>query len=164
MIASVQEAVWEVDPEQPIEHVAALGDIVSESVSEPRFSTMLIGGFAVLALVLASIGIYGVVAYAVGTRTREIGIRIALGAGAAEVVSLVARRAMTWTIVGVAIGLLGALAVGRLIGSLLYDVTAWDPLTYVGTAVVLVVVALAASVIPARRAASVDPIAALRSE
>jgi putative ABC transport system permease protein len=139
-------------------------EIVSRSLAERWFSMVLLGIFAVLALVLSSVGIYGVISYVVGQRTHEIGIRIALGAQRKDVLALVLGEGTRTTLLGVGIGLIAALGLTRLMASVLYGVSATDPLTFVAVAGVLAAVALAASYIPARRAMRVDPIVALRYE
>jgi ABC-type antimicrobial peptide transport system permease subunit len=125
---------------------------------------MLLGAFAGIALTLAAVGIYGLVAYTVSRRTREIGLRMALGAARTDVLRMVVRQGMTLVAVGLAVGLALALALSRVLGSLLYEVSAWDPATFAAVAVVLLAIALVASWIPARRATRVDPLAALRYE
>jgi putative ABC transport system permease protein len=137
---------------------------VDESLARRRFSMLLLAVFAAVALALATIGIYGVMAYLVNQGTREIGIRIALGATQRNILSLIVRQGMALALAGVAIGLAGALLLARLIRSLLFGVQATDPVTFVGIALLLGFVALLASYIPARRAARVDPLVALRYE
>ncbi len=144
--------------------VKTLDTIVSNSVSAERFNTILLAGFAALALVLAAVGIFGVISYSVAQRTQEIGIRRALGADTASVLQLVLRQALALTATGVALGIAGAFAVTRLLQTLLFGVTATDPLTFGVVAGVLSAVALIASYLPARRAAKVDPMIALRYE
>ena len=162
--AAVNEAIWAVNPDQTIENVVALDALVNASVSEPRFSAMLVALFAGLALTLAAIGIYGVVANSVAQRNREIGIRMALGACGTDVARWVVGQGMFWVGTGIVIGLMIAAAASRLIASLLYGVTATDIPTYVGAAAVLTLVALAASLIPARRAIAIDPVQSLRAD
>jgi ABC-type antimicrobial peptide transport system permease subunit len=141
-----------------------LDTLVSKSLGQPRFYLLLLIVFAGLAAVLAAVGIYGVMAYTVQQRTREIGIRIALGASAERVVGMVVRRGLTLAVLGVVLGTAGAYAVTRVLRSLLYGVGERDPLTFVAVAVLLALVALLASWVPARRAARVDPLAAMRAE
>jgi putative ABC transport system permease protein len=164
LIADVRHHVAAIDPEQPIYGVQTFDDIVADSFGQPRFRATLLGGFGLLALALAAIGIYGVMAYSVSQRTREIGIRMALGAAAADVVGLVLRQAVRLSAVAVGAGLVGAAALSRGLASLLYGVRPIDPATFAGVAILLLGVAALAAWIPARRAARVDPIAALRNE
>jgi putative ABC transport system permease protein len=164
LVGAIQDAVWVVDPEQPITDVKTLDEVLSASMAERRFNLILLVCFAALAVGLAIVGVYGVVAYAAGERTREIGIRIALGAAPWDVVSLVVRSGLGWSIVGVGAGLAGAWAVTRLMTGLLFEITPTDPATFASIAVVMIAVALGASYIPARRAATVDPVRALRAE
>jgi ABC-type antimicrobial peptide transport system permease subunit len=129
-----------------------------------RFVLALLGGFAVLALVLAAIGLYGVIAYGVSQRTRELGVRIALGASAGDVVTMVLREALSLAVVGIVVGAAAAVAATRALRGLLYGVQPGDPATLGATAVLLAGVAIAAAYLPARRAASTDPVEALRAE
>jgi putative ABC transport system permease protein len=139
-------------------------DAVSESVAQPRFYAILLGSFAGIALLIAALGIYGVISYAVSQRTRELGIRIALGAQRERVVRLVIGQGLTLTLLGIVLGVAGAVVLTRLISSLLFGVAAADPLTFISVAVLFVLVACLASYLPARRAAGVDPIIAMRAE
>jgi putative ABC transport system permease protein len=164
LVSSVQKAVWSIDPDQPITGVRALDEVLAASTAERRFNMTLLASFAALAVLLALVGVYGVVAYSVAQRTREIGIRVALGANGHDVVALVVRSGLRWSLAGVAGGALGALALSRLMTGLLFGVSASDPLTFGAMAAAMIGVAVAASYIPARRAASVDPMAALRTE
>jgi predicted permease len=164
LVPAIQRAVWSIDPDQPITGVRTLDEVLSAASAQRRFNMTLLLSFAGLALALALIGVYGVVAYAVAQRTREIGIRVALGATRGDVVALVVKSGLMWSIVGIVAGLAGAYAASRLITGLLFGVTASDPATFATIAVVMVGVALSASYVPARRAASVDPASALRSE
>ncbi len=148
----------------PISDVKSMDEVVSESVAPARFNTVLLGGFAGLALVLAGVGIFGVIAYSVSQSTKEIGIRGALGAGTAGVLRLVMVQAIALTAAGVVVGVAGAFAVTRLLQTLLFGVTPTDAATFIGVAILLSVVALVASYIPARRATRVDPMVALRYE
>jgi len=138
--------------------------VLSDSVSEPRFRSVVFGSFAIVALVLVAIGILGVLAHSVTRRTREIGVRMALGAQRVDVLNLVVRQALAMTIAGVALGAIGAAALTRLLASFLFEVRPLDPATFASAAALLVGVALAASYVPARRASSVDPVVALRAE
>ena len=138
--------------------------VVAAAVASQKFATWLLAIFSAVALLLAALGLYGVVAYAVTQRTHEIGIRIALGAARRDVLRLIVGQGMRLTIIGVALGPAGSFAVTRLMKSLLYGVSAADPLTYGGVALLLVLVALIACLIPARRATKVDPTVALRYE
>jgi putative ABC transport system permease protein len=135
-----------------------------DSMAQPRFRTLLLGLFGVVALVLAAVGIYGVISYSVARRTQEIGLRMALGADPAQVLGLVVGQGMKLVLVGLAAGVAGAFGLTRLFSSLLFGITAGDPLTYFGAVFVLIVVSLLACYIPARRAMSVDPLVALRYE
>jgi putative ABC transport system permease protein len=161
---SVQGAVQQIDRDQPVADVKTMSQLVGETTAARRFNMLLLGIFALLALVLASVGIFGVMSYMVTQRTHEIGIRMALGASVSDVVRLIVGRGMTLVVVGVALGLVGAFVVTRVMKGLLYGVSATDPLTFVGVSLALSVVALAACLIPARRAARVDPMIALRNE
>ena len=138
--------------------------LISGSVSPRRFSSVLVAIFAGLALLLAAIGIYGVMSYTVGQRTQEIGVRMALGAQLTSVRRMILGQTLKLTLIGVALGLAGAFVVARFLTSLLFGIGVYDPATFLGVAALLVAVALAASYIPARRAMRVDPIVALRYE
>ncbi|HEX5759970.1 MAG TPA: ABC transporter permease [Thermoanaerobaculia bacterium] len=164
LAGAVREAIWGFDRDLPISDVAALPQVVAEDVARPRFLTILLGLFGALALTLAAVGLYGVVAYGVGQRTHEIGIRMALGARRGQVLAGVVAQGMSWTLLGLALGLAGAFAASRLLAGLLFGVAPTDALTFAGVAVVLAAAALLASWLPARRAASIDPLTALRSE
>jgi predicted permease len=153
-----------VDPSISINHVATMADVLDQSLARQRFSMTLIGVFAVSALVLALVGLYGVIALIVGQRRREIGVRLALGAQPADVVRMVLAEGSRLSIAGVAIGVLGALGLTRVLGTLLYGVSATDTLTFVGAAVVVLLVSIAAGFMPARRASRVDPTVTLRAE
>ena len=160
----VRGAMRAVDPDLPIAQLRQLRELVSESVSQPRFYMALIASFAGIALVLAAVGIYGVISYAVSQRSRELGIRIALGASGANVMAHVLRPGIALAAAGVGIGLVASLALTRLIASLLFGVTPVDPVTFGAVAAVLLGVAVAACAVPARRASRVDPLVAMRSE
>ena len=161
---AIRSEVLQLDKEQPISNIRVLNRIVSTSVAQQRFSMLLLGIFAAVAMVLAGIGIYGVLSYAVSQRTHEIGIRMALGAGRRDVLRLVVGQGLLLALVGVAAGLGAAYGLTRLMASLLFGVSATDPLTFLVIALLLVVIALLACYIPARRAMKVDPMIALRYE
>jgi len=162
LAATVRKTVWEIDKDQPVSDIASMENIVSESVARQRFSMLLLGIFAGLALVLAAVGIYGVMSYSVAQRTREIGIRMALGAQRADVLKLTIGQGLKLVVTGVAFGLAAAVIMTRLMSSLLFGVSATDPMTFVTISFVLVSVAVLASYIPALRATRVDPMFALR--
>jgi putative ABC transport system permease protein len=164
LAAALRTQVRELDPNQPVTAVRTMSEILSRSVWQPRLYAILFGAFAVVALLLASVGIYGVMSYAVTQRTHEIGIRMALGAQRADVLRLVVGQGMWLALVGVGIGVLASLVLTRLMQSLLFSVTATDPATFTGVAVLLTFAALIACYIPARRATKVDPMIALRYE
>jgi putative ABC transport system permease protein len=162
--AAVRDVVHKVDPNLPITHMTTMDGLMSDSVSPRRFSAVLVGIFAALALFLAAIGIYGVMSYTVSQRTQEIGVRMALGAQLGNVRGMILGQTLKLTLIGVGIGLAGAFVVARFLTSLLFGVGTYDPVTFAGVALLLVGVAIAASYIPARRAMRVDPIVALRYE
>ncbi len=164
VLPAVRQQIRSVDPRIPIHDVRDMGEILAEALAPQRFSTTLLAAFAALALVLAAVGIYGVVSYSVHQRTREIGVRVALGARSGDVVRMVLGQGMALVIAGVVLGFLGALALTRFVASLLYQVSARDPAIFAAVALVLAAVALAACYLPARRAAGVDPTLALRDE
>jgi predicted permease len=164
LAATVRDQVRELDKDQSVADIRTLEQVVNESLAQPRLNTLLLAAFAAVALLLASIGIYGVLSYSVTQRTHEIGIRLALGAERAEVLKLVIKQGMTLTLTGGAIGLVGALILTRLMSSLLYGIQPTDPPTFLVVFLVLVGVAIGASYIPARRATKVDPMVALRHE
>ena len=157
-------ALAEIDPGQPLVNVRTMEDNMAATVAQPRFRTWLIGIFAALALLLAAVGIYGVMSYSVTQRTSEIGIRVTLGAQPVDVFRIVVGEGLRFALIGVVVGLTGGLILTRLLGSFLYGVSASDPLTFTGVALLLVLVSAAASFFPARRATRVDPIVALRYE
>jgi putative ABC transport system permease protein len=164
LTASVREAVREVDRDLPIANIRSMDQIMSSMSGDARFRTLLLGVFAAVALLLAAIGIYGVISYSVAQRAREIGIRIAIGAQNRDVLRLVVGQGMKLALIGVGVGIAGALAFTRVLSGLLFNVSATDPLTFVGVSTLLALVALLACYVPARRAMNVDPVVALRCE
>ena len=164
LAAAVRREVQAIDPDQPVAAVKTMDQWLETSVAEPRYRTGLLALFAGLALVLASTGIYGVMSYSVAQRTHEIGVRMALGAGRFDVLRLVVGQGMLLVVIGVGLGLAGAFALTRVMATLLFGVTAKDPVTFVAVATLLTLVAFVACYIPARRATKVDPLVALRYE
>jgi putative ABC transport system permease protein len=164
LIASIRSAVSSVDPSISAVNLRPMSSLVSESVAQPRFQMMLLAAFALLALVLAAVGLYGVMSYLVTQRTREIGVRMALGARPSDVLKIVVGQGMTLAAAGCAVGIGGALAVTRLMASLLYGVSPTDAATFAVVSLALLGVALGACFVPALRAAKVDPMVALRHE
>jgi len=163
-VNAVRGAVRTVDKDQPLSQVRTMDELLEASVGQRRLSMLLLGLFSAIALVLAAIGIYGVMSYTVAQRTREIGVRMALGAARASVLGLVLRQGVALALAGVAAGVLASLGLNRLIASQLYDVRATDPATFIGVAVALTTVATLACLLPALRATRVDPVVALRQE
>jgi putative ABC transport system permease protein len=164
LVATVRGEVQAIDKDQPISRIRTMEELVAGSVSQRRFNMSLLAVFASVALLLAAVGIYGVMSYSVEQRTREISLRIALGAQTRDVLRLVVTRGMTLTLIGSVIGLIAALGLTRLIKSLLFDVSATDPATFFVIPLLLALVALLACYLPARRATKVDPLAALKAE
>ena len=162
MAQSVRAQISAVDADQPVNNIQTVDELIASSRSEPRFTMLLLGGFSVLALALAVIGIYGVLAYSVAQRRQELGIRLALGAERSHILLLVVRQGLTVAIAGIALGLLAALLLTRLMSSMLYEIGARDLTTFALTPLVILAIALLASYLPARRATKVDPIEALR--
>jgi predicted permease len=163
-LGAVRGAVRSVDAELPLANVNSMDHLIEQSTGSRRFAMLLLGGFALLAMTLASIGLYGVMSYTVTQRARELGVRLALGADSREVLGLVLLQGLKLALTGVAIGLLTAFAVTRVMKNMLFNLSATDPLTFLAIALLLVAVALVASYLPALRATRVNPIEALRSE
>jgi putative ABC transport system permease protein len=160
----LRKTVWAIDKEQPVSQVRSMTEVIAQSVAEPRFRTLLLGAFAAAGLTLTLVGIYGVVSYMAGQRTREIGIRVALGAQRSSVLRLVLGEGVRLAGAGAAAGVLGALALTRLAKNQLYNIKPTDPMTLAGAAALMILVALVACYVPARRATRVDPLIALRHE
>jgi putative ABC transport system permease protein len=164
VVSAVSAAVREIDREIPIRDVLTMDDLVANSLTQQRFNLLLLGAFAGLALLLAAIGIYSVLSYSVRRRIQEIGVRLALGATLSDIFRMVVVEGMKPALLGVTLGAVGALALGRVMASFVYGIKPTDPLTFVAVAITLALVALLASIVPAFRAARVDPMAALRYE
>jgi putative ABC transport system permease protein len=152
------------DPDQPLYLIQTMDEALAGSVSSQRIGLRLVGAFAIAAMAIACVGVYGVVSYWVATRAREIGIRMALGASSGQVTGLVARQTVRLVAIGSAIGMGGGIALARLAQSQLYETSAADPLALAGVVLVLALVGLAAGYVPSRRAAGVDPVTVLRAE
>jgi putative ABC transport system permease protein len=164
LASAARQRVWEVDRNQPVSNIATLDDILDEEVQGRRMQTLLLGAFSGLALLLACIGLYGVLSFLVSQRTQEIGVRMALGAQPSDILSNVAGKGLALTGAGVAVGLVIAFLSTRLLKSMLFGISAWDPLTFFGVPALLVLVSVAACYMPARRAMQVDPMTTLRNE
>jgi len=160
----ITKEIQALDPELPAYEFRTMEQRLSDALARRRFATFLLGVFAVVALILATIGVYGLMAYSVTQRTQEMGIRLALGAQPGRIVRLVVRQSMVLVLIGVGVGLIGAFAFTRVLASLLYGVSATDPVTFALPTLLLAMVALLASFFPARRASRIDPTVALRSE
>jgi putative ABC transport system permease protein len=164
LTSAVTAAIHSIDPTQPAVDVMTMDDVIAASLSQRRFSMFLLAAFAILALLLAAVGIYSVLSFAVRRRVREIGIRVALGAETKDILRLVVTEGMKPALLGLALGVAGALALGRVVASFIYGTAAYDPLTFAAVAALLATVALLASIIPAYRAARIEPTRALREE
>jgi putative ABC transport system permease protein len=161
---SLRDTVWAIDKDQPVTGMKTLEQYIDDSVSKKRFSMVLLTSFAVAALILASVGIYGVMSYLVSQRKSEMGIRLALGAQPWDILRLILGQGLKLITIGVIVGLAAAVALTRLLSSLLFGVSATDPVTFIVIPLILAGVALGASFVPARKATKVDPIIALRNE
>jgi putative ABC transport system permease protein len=164
LAGAIRSAIRSIDPNQAVSNIRLMEDRLSSSIATERVNTVVLGFFAVVAMLLAALGIYGVMSYSVTQRTHEIGVRMALGAERRDVFRLVVGQGLELTLIGVALGLAVSLALMRFISSLLFGVSAADPLTYTGVSLILLVVAMLACYLPARRATKVDPMIALRYE
>jgi putative ABC transport system permease protein len=161
---AIQKEIRAIDPEQPIADVRTMKEVIARSIARPRFNTLLLTIFAGVALVLASVGLYGVMNYSATQRTHEVGIRMALGATRTDIMRLVVGNGMLLTLIGIALGVAASLGLTRVMASLLFGITATDVPTFFGVSVMLIAVALVANYIPARRATRVNPVVALRYE
>jgi putative ABC transport system permease protein len=164
MMAAVQAAVRQVEKDAPVYGVTTLGASLGRFQAQRRFQTSLLLAFSLIAILLAAIGIYGLIRYSVATRMREISIRIAVGAQRTDILRMILREGLTLSVIGLAVGLVGAAAVGRLLSGLVFGITPTDPVTFVAVSVLLILVAAAACYVPARRAARIDPVVALKYE
>jgi putative ABC transport system permease protein len=160
----VQKEIRAIDPEQPIADVRTMEQVVSKSIARARFNTLLLAIFAVVALVLASVGLYGVMNYSATQRTHEVGIRMALGATRADIMRLVVGNGMLLTLIGIGIGIVASIGLTRVMQSFLFGVGATDAVTFIAVSALLIAVALVANYIPARKATRVNPVIALRYE
>jgi putative ABC transport system permease protein len=160
----VQKEIWQLDANLPVTGIRPMEQILSSSLGPDRFNAILLGLFSTLAVLLAAVGLYGVISYTVTQRTHEIGIRVALGAQPADVLRMILTQGAVLSLIGLAIGLAGAFALTRYLETLLFEITATDPAVFLMVSGLLLTVALLACWIPARRAANVDPIIALRAE
>jgi putative ABC transport system permease protein len=156
--------VYKVDPEQPVDNFRTFEEVRADSIASPRLTAILLGLFASLALIVTATGIGGVIAFSVGQRTQEIGIRVALGARRTAVMWMVLKQGLILTTVGLTLGIAGAFALTRLMSGLLFGVQPTDPLTFGAVSLILILIATLACLLPARRALAIDPIVALRSE
>ncbi len=164
LAAAFRGEARQLDPDVPVAGVRSMAQVVERSTSVRRLNVMLFGAFGLIGLLLVAVGVYGVMAYTVAQRTRELGVRIALGAGPSQVMRLVIGEGMVLSLVGVGIGIAGALALSRVLAGMLFGVGTHDPMTFVAIPIILTIVALAACYLPARRATRIDPMVALRAE
>jgi putative ABC transport system permease protein len=164
LVGPMKQTIWSFDHNLPVSEVITMDEAVSMATAQPRFQSLLLSLFAGVALLLAAVGIYGVMSYAVARRTHEIGIRMSLGAGRRQVLGMVLRQGMTMALIGSGFGIAGALVLSRWMTKLLYGVRPTDPLTYVSVSLLLGGIALVATFVPARRATRIDPMVALRDE
>ena len=164
LVTAVENQVWAIDKNLPVAEVRTMNEVISEGVEQQRFNMLLLAVFASVALILAVVGIYGVMSDSVASRTHELGIRLALGAQAGDVLRMIVGQGMALALIGIAIGLAGAYWLTQFMASLLYEVSPTDSLTFVAIPILLAVVVLAACLVPARRATKVDPLIALRYE
>jgi ABC-type antimicrobial peptide transport system permease subunit len=162
--SAVKHEIRNVDPDQGVLEVSKMSSVMADSIARPRLQAVLLGGFGALALILACVGLYGVIAYSVEQRRREMGVRLALGAERGSVLRLVLREGLSLTLVGLAVGLAGSLGVTRYLRTLLFEVQPADPLVFAFVAAVLIFTSAAACYVPARRATRVDPALALRDQ
>jgi len=163
-LSAVRGTIRQLDPSLPLTQVRTMDEVLASAKSRPRFLTTLLGLFSATAMLLAAVGLYGVISYSVTRRTTEFGIRMAMGAGAGDVLGLVVRQGLRLALIGAAAGAIGALALTRLIRGLLFGVSSFDPVTFAAMAAMLIAVTLLACLIPAARAIRVDPLVALRYE
>jgi ABC-type antimicrobial peptide transport system permease subunit len=164
ILPEVRNVISELDPAQPIYHVETIDEVLSDSLARQRMIAVLLGIFALLALILAAIGIYGVIAYSVAQRTREIGVRMAVGSSRAKILLLMLREAAAFTGIGVLAGLVAAFAGAHFVSALLFQTSSADPVSICVSVSALLIIAMSAAVLPASRAASINPVEALRSE
>ncbi|MCH7572895.1 MAG: FtsX-like permease family protein, partial [Planctomycetes bacterium] len=164
MMGALREAVWSLDAQLPILSMTTMRELFSERIAQPRFTMLLMALFGVIALCLAIVGVYGLISYSVSQRTREIGLRMALGANPGSVLRQVIGRSLGLTLTGIVIGIIAALILTRLLSQMLYDLTPTDPLTFITVPALLLLVAVAAAYVPARRASRIDPMTALRCD